>query len=232
MTSKMPSVVYLLTGLFLATECGSAAADERGIQIVSLAKAASGGTAWDRLEIMHDFGHVIFENGQVSRYEHWGDLRTLSTRSSGADAGYMIFDGRVAYKCPTVDCDHPTKLDSVEMRGAAYLNTFGFFFPSRFPASFEYKGTRRESGVIYDIVEATPTGLPEADIWIDHHTHLVFRSVYSNGRFRVDLTDYRKVNGVMVPFTAHSAGVTVKSEVVKFESIGLVSFSLPPPHRP
>ena len=60
------------------------------------------------------------------------------------------------------------------MKGAAYLTTFGFFFPGRFPASFEYKGTRTEGAVTYDIVEATPAGLPEADIWIDHHTHLIF----------------------------------------------------------
>ena len=224
--------MYLMTGLFMANEWGCAVADERGVQIVSLAKAASGGTAWDHLEVMHDFGTVVLEDGKVSRYEHWGDLHTLSTRSSGADAGYMIFDGHFAYRCPTVDCDSPTKLDSVEMKGAAYLTTFGFFFPGRFPASFEYKGTRTEGAVTYDIVEATPAGLPEADIWIDHHTHLIFRTVYSNGRFRVDLTDYRKVSGVMVRFTAHSGGVTVKSEVVKFEPTGAVGFSLPLSHRP
>src|SRR5215813_6818679 len=96
--------------------------------------------------IMHDVGKIILETGEVLRYEHWGDLRTLSTRA-GSGTGDMIFDGRAAYKCQTVTCDSRTKLDSAEMRGAAYLNCFGFFFPTRFPASFQYKGIRVEGGV-------------------------------------------------------------------------------------
>jgi hypothetical protein len=90
-----------------------------------------------------------------------------------------------------------------------------------------------DGGVLYDIVEVSPTGLAAADIWINHHSHLIFRTVYANGRFRTDLTDYRKVSGgVMVPFTEVSDGVTIKSETVKFEAAGAVSFSLPNGHQP
>jgi hypothetical protein len=157
---------------------------------------------------------------------------TARETGAGSGDGDMIFDGRVAYKCYTVTCDSATRLDSVELRSAAYLNSFGFFFPTRFPASFHYKGTRVDGGVLYDIVEVFPTGLPAADIWIDHHSHVISRTVYADGRFRADLTDYRKVSGVMVPFTEVSEGVTVKSEAVKFEAAGAVSFSLPTGHQP
>jgi hypothetical protein len=65
---------------------------------------------------MHDAGKVTLENGEVLRYEHWGDLRTLNTRAdsgtgTGTGTGDMILDGRAAYKCQTVACDSPTKLD-------------------------------------------------------------------------------------------------------------------------
>src|SRR5215469_939214 len=101
MTSKMLSTAYLLIGLLVATECRSADSDEQGRQIVSMAKAASGGTAWDRLEIMHDEGELIPENGDVLLYERWIDLRTLSLRAGTGPKGDTIFDGRVAYDCHT-----------------------------------------------------------------------------------------------------------------------------------
>ena len=74
--------------------------------------------------------------------------------------------------------------------------------------------------------------MPATDVWINHHSHLIFRTVYTDGRFRTDLTDYRKVSGVMVPFTEVSEGVTIKSETVTFEAAGAVSFSLPRGHQP
>jgi hypothetical protein len=89
-----------------------------------------------------------------------------------------------------------------------------------------------DGGVIYDIVEVSPIGRAAADIWINHHSHLVSRTVYADGRFRTDLTDYRKVSGVMVPFTEVSDGVTMKSETVEFEATGEVSFSLPTGYQP
>jgi hypothetical protein len=126
MTSKMLFAGYSLIVLLLVTESKCPASDERSLQIISMAKAASGGTAWDSLQIMHDAGKVTLENGEVLRYEHWGDLRTLNTRA-GSGTGDMILDGRAAYKCQTVTCDSPTKLAFAEIRSAAYLTCFGFF---------------------------------------------------------------------------------------------------------
>jgi hypothetical protein len=230
MISKFPFAGHLLMSLLLAAECNSAAADERGLHLIAMAKAASGGAAWDRLEIMHDAGKAIRENGVTFRYEHWSDLRTLSGRAHSR-AGDMIFDGRVAYECQTVTCDSMTKLDSGEIGAAAYVNAFGFFFPSRFPASFRYKETRVDGGTLYDIVEVSPTNLEALDLWVNHHSHLISRAAFAHGQ-SVRFSDYRKVSGVMVSFTQVSEGVTLKSETVKFEAVGAVSFSLPPGHAP
>lgn len=220
---------YLLMGLLLTAVCEGSASDEQGLRIVSMAKAASGGAAWDRLEIMHDAGQMILASGEMSRYEHWGDLRNLRTRA-GTGGGDMIFDGRVAYKCQTVACDSPTPLNSDFVRGGAYMTCFGFFFPGRFPASFHYEGKSTEGGLVYDIVKVTPTGIASVVLWIDRRSHLVFRLVYGDGR--TDLTDYRRVRGVLVPFTETSGEMTVKSESVTFEGDGAVGFSLPAGIRP
>ena len=85
---------------------------------------------------------------------------------------------------------------------------------------------------MYDIIEVSPTNLEALDVWINHHPHFISRAAFAHGRFPVTLSDYRKVSGVMVPFTQVSEGVTVKSETVKFEAAGTVGFSLPPGHAP
>ena len=104
-------------------------------------------------------------------------------------------------------------------------------FPSRFPTSFHFEGRRTEHGKVYDIVKVSPTGMGAVVLWIDHQSHLLFRFVDGDDQ-ATDLTDYRRVDGVMVPFTESSEGVTVKSESVKFEAAGAVSFTLPKDLRP
>jgi hypothetical protein len=216
--------------LLLAVSTSPAADNGAGLQLISQAKMASGGSAWDRLEVMHDTGKIVLVSGQVAKYEHWSDLRSLSTRANSPE-GFMIYNGQVAYQCQNAACNPPTQLDPLATKSAAYLNSFGYFFPDRFPATFQYKGGRVEGRDIYDIVEVSPTGLAAADIWINDRTHMVFRIISADGQIQVDLTDYKKVNGVMVPFTQIGEGVTVKSKKVKFERAGAVSFSLPAAHR-
>jgi hypothetical protein len=88
--------------------------------------------------------------------------------------------------------------------------------------------TRTEGGVAYDIVRVWPSRAVPTDIWINHDTHLIFRFDHASGRSLVNMTDYRKVSGVMVPFTSFGDGFTVRTETASFEAAGAVSFSLPP----
>jgi hypothetical protein len=52
-----------------------------------------------------------------------------------------------------------------------------------------------DDGVLYDVVEISPTGLAAGDVWINRKSHLIFRSTFADGRFQTDLSDYRKVGG-------------------------------------
>jgi hypothetical protein len=66
------------------------------------------------------------------------------------------------------------------------------------------------------------------EIWISRDSHLVLRLLNADGR--TDLSDYRKVNGIMIPFVEVIDGVTIKTETVKFEPADAANFSLPIVH--
>lgn len=210
--------------LALVSGCETTKSGDPGAEIVAMAKAATGAQAWDRIEILHDAGQIVSVSGETTSYEHWTDVRTLSTRA-GSESGYMIYDGRVAYQCSNAQCIPRTELDPRFVREGAYLAAFGFFFPDRFPARFRYKGERMEGDALYDTVEVSPAGLASIDLWVDHRTHRIFRFVYDGGQARTDLFDYRKVGALMIPFSSVTNGVTVRSALVRLERAGVVSFS-------
>ena len=199
--------------------------------IIDRAKAATGGKAWDEITIWHEVGEATSATGQKSRYEHWQDFHSLATRNiGGGEMDHMIFDGHEAYGCPNPACQPPRPLDATSLKGGAYQVAYGFFFPDRFPASFQYQGSRVDHGVHYDVVKVSPTNLDPFEIWIDPTTHLIYRFADASGRFQTDFSDYRRVGGVTVPFTEVSSGAKVHTESITFEPAGTVSFSLSPEH--
>src|SRR5581483_4124444 len=103
-----------------------------------------------------------------------------------------------AFQCEDPKCIHRTKLDASLVKEGAYLTSFGFFFPDRFPASFHYDGTRSEGGIQYDVIKVSPAGLQPVDLWLNRQTHRIARFVTAGG-LQTDLSDYRSVDGVTVP---------------------------------
>jgi hypothetical protein len=232
--SARPYALLLLVSAIGLTACSSS--DEsaaKGAQIMAQAKAAMGGDGWDGIRIWHERGQAIGPSGETREYEHWGDLHTLGVRNSGPSSpGYLVFDGHAAYACADAGCTSRTLLDPREMRFGGYLGGFGFFFPERFPASFVYSGARAEGGMRYDVVEVTPEGLHPLEVWIDQKTHYVSRFVFADGNMRTDLSDYREVGGILVPFMTQESGSTMRTNAIRFdppEAAG-IAFT-PPPER-
>jgi len=223
---KLMSLVLVLT----AASCSSSAEpDHKGADIIAAAKTATGGSAWDAIYIWHEAGHVISSSGESSQYEHWADLpslKTLNASVQGSELHYMIFDGQAAYESTNRNFEPRSALDLKIIRGGAYLACFGFFFPNRFPASFRFDETRTDHGVGYDVVTVSPTGLDSIDVWVDQKTHRIFRLVHSGGQFHTDLSDYRTVGAVTVPFLSIDEEATIQSDSVAFEPAGSTSFSL------
>jgi len=223
----MHKLVPLLM-LWIAAACSaSPESDQKGAEIIAAAKTASGGSAWDTIHVWHETGHTLLPSGETSRYEHWADVPSLKTRNAsiqGSSSQYGIFDGETAWVSTNSNFEPRSGLDAKAMRRGAYIACFGFFFPNRFPAEFRFDGIRTDHGVAYDVVTVSPTGLDHIDVWIDPKSHRVFRVAYAEGQ--ADLSDYRTVGAVTVPFRLTTSGITVQTDSIAFERVGSVSFSL------
>src|SRR5262245_12287321 len=114
-------------------------------------------------------------------------------------------------------CVSRTVLDPAMMRFGGYLGGYGFFFPERFPASVAYAGTRAECSLRYDIVTLTPDGLHPLEVWIHQEQHYVRRFVFADGSMRTDLSDYREVGGILVPFVTQESGTTMRTSAIRFD---------------
>jgi len=227
MKNALPAVLAITA--ILCTSCNTSVSDERGLRIIALAKLATGGKAWDEIEIWHERGQAISVSGETSHYEHWGDLRSLRTLNVNASRShYMVFDGREAYTCENPGCELRREIAPNVIKSGAYQVAFGFFFTDRFPASIRYQRSQIEHGVLFDVVNVAPAGLDSFDVWVDQNTHLIYRLVSSGGH-QTDLFDYRKVGGVVVPFADKSQGTTIRTDMVSFEPSGSITFAAPSP---
>ncbi len=225
----MRKLTPLLLVLVAAACSSSAESDHKGAEIIAATKEAVGGSAWDAIHIWHETGHALLPSGEASRYEHWADLPSLKTRNAsvqGTSSRYSIFDGKAAWQSTNSTFEPRSALDVKMMRGGAYIACFGFLFPNRFPASFRFDGTRTDHSVPYDVVTVSPTGLDSIDVWVDQTSHRIFRVVYAGGQLHTDLSDYRTVGGVTVPFLSVDNGVTIQTDSIAFEPDGSTSFSL------
>ncbi len=208
--------------LVFAALLSSAAAEPDGAAIVEQAKTVTGGAAWDRIIVWHEKGAF----GDL-KYEHWEDLRNLRCRNVRNGAGGMVFDGRASWTFRGNGTDF-TRLDaSAAPALGAYMTGFGFFFPERFPARMVFETQRVEDGVAYDVVTITPRDLPSFDLWLDARTHRVARLVANGGQDVTTLSDYRIVDGVLVPFASGVAGGTVHTARITFEPEQPALFAAP-----
>jgi hypothetical protein len=147
-----------LTILVAVSSSGAIDSTDKGTAIIAAAKAATGGKAWDQIGIWHEAGRAVWPSGKSSRYEHWVDLHSLDVRNvrdDGDEMHYMIFDGDAAYESANPRFEGKTPIDSRVVKSGLYMSSFGFFFPSRFPASFHLEGTKSERGVSYDVVKVS-----------------------------------------------------------------------------
>jgi hypothetical protein len=167
-------------------------------------RAACGGAAWDRVRGWHETGRVELPGGAVLPYEAWHSMRAPPTavyanRVDGRIVRLSGYDGRVRWQAGpdgrvTFETD-PAALRRI--RRDAYLSSFGWLLPARFPATFVLLGVRRHEGRRYDVLEVTPEGGDPAELWIDRETRRVARLV--TGAEHAELSGYRFFSGVCTP---------------------------------
>ena len=213
-------------------------AKDAGLRFMMLMKDASGGPALDAPSGFHETGTVT-RDGDTRTYETWGDFHALRTVSimTRADGLSMTngFDGTQAWQVGpdgTVQTDtSPETLAAARL--GAYLTVGGYYWPERFPATFEYDGRKVADGLAYDVVTVTPDGAGPFDIWLDPDNHRLQRLTAMDGDqpFEGVVNTYDVVGGVSfaADTTQTIGGQTMAHKVTLYEFTDVPAEKFTPP---
>jgi hypothetical protein len=208
-------------------------AGDEAARLLAQLKAASGGAALDVPAGFHEIGSVDLD-GVRGSYEVWADLHALRSvvqHTVGGRTRTSGFDGQKAW---IVGPDGAVQIDTspqglASARLSTYLTIFGFFYPDRFPARFEYRGRREAEGASHDVVTVTPAGSVPADLWLDARTHRLQRVSGSDGTttFEGVVKRYEVVDGIWIPFALSQT----EGERHIAQDLTSVTFGRIPPER-
>jgi hypothetical protein len=187
-----------------ATSLAAAPLDvARGEKILADARAACGGTAWDRIAGWHERGRIGIPGHPEGAYEEWSAITTLAmalkTEPGNAPVGYSGTDGISSWrvlpggKVEVGSASGPARLHLRD----AYLSNFAYFQPERYPARVVAGDPRTIGAAVYDVVTVRPAGAEDFDLWVDRASHRIARIVV--GAQVAELRNYRTVSGVCAP---------------------------------
>jgi Aspartyl protease/PDZ domain len=197
--------------LVLAALCAvvppAARAAEPADALLARARAALGGGALDKLQGLHVSGGLLVI-GIKGTQEQWIDV-TAGTYAESADAGPASgadgYDGSDAWVRDASGIVHVDASVSARMQAMdqAYLSTYRLFRADRAGATVASAPDRTEGGVAYEVLHVTPAGGVPFEVWFDQKTALPSKMVAAVGGQTVTVTfsDYRRVAGIMFPFT-------------------------------
>lgn len=187
-------------------------------QVLAQMRAACGGTAWNRVKGWHETGVAEVSGGPTIQNEVWHDMRSLKTRIVGRVEGKVVrdagFDGQKYWQ---VSEDGKVQIGSDtgvarRHRRDAYLSSFGWFFPERFPAEIQLAPTQTIDGTTFTILRVSPKDAESFDLWVDPQTHVVRRIVA--GKEYAELSDYRTFDGVCSATTGRQGDGDPAHEIV------------------
>ena len=112
-------------------------------------------------------------------------------------------------------------------RTEAFFRTMGWMWPGRFDARGGYVGQRRADGRAFDAVEVQPYAGELRELWFDRKDRRLARIVDRKAPAAfVQLSDYRKVGPVWVPFRSQGPADR-QIETLVFTPADRNLFSLP-----
>jgi hypothetical protein len=169
-------------------------------------KAASGGARWDSVTSLRTNGSLK-AGGLEGEFESTQDLatgRSTDHYTLGPIKGANGYDGHIGWtRTPGGEV---AALDAPEAkrraRSQAWLDTHGYWYPTRIGASYAKPERRELDGKHYLVIEATPEGGDPISLWFEADTNLLARAVQRQGQdtATTQFDDYREVNGLRLPF--------------------------------
>lgn len=179
---------------------GTAGAVWPEMRLISEMKTACGGAAWDRIQSWHEKSEADIKGMPPIQNEVWHDMRSLKSSMTSFVNGRAIrktgYNGTLAWR---VGPDGQVKVVSDKallrkQRRDAYLSSFGWFFPKRFPAKFKLLADGSRDGVPYKVLRIDPKDADSLELWVDPSSHLVRRIVA--GDEYAELSEYKTFDGV------------------------------------
>lgn len=209
-------------------------------RVLDRARAASGGAAWSKVAGLHEVGS---ETGL--RYERWVDPLRYGVRTEvQTPAGKVVrgYNGYGAWSLLPVAADRSAEAAPVlaDALSNAFFAAYGYFFPSRFDVRSAYVGVRNSDGRAFDVLRLHPNGGRAREVWFDRRTGLAGRMVETSGEkpLTVEMSDYRRVGALMVPFRYTTYGGDLprpqvrQAEAIDVRRLDREMFSLPRPKGP
>jgi hypothetical protein len=217
---------------FLWPLCLTVASGADATSILSALKAASGGEHWDQIKTIHV--RAAFEQGDLrGTSDTWLDIphafsysdQTVVSPTLGTLHSINGWNGNVSWSADQTGDVWITESEEARRNAftAAYIDTFGYLFPPRFPVQFTIGPDTA--------IEVRPSSGVPFDLEIDPASHLIQRIVQTQGVEKpvLALSDYRPAAGVLLPFrqveTRPGSAFTVTTTVTSVE-IDVA----PPPH--
>lgn len=206
----------------VALSAALAAAQPAPKELLERAKQATGGPAWDRVKALR-YETRLEQGGKAVRRESWVSLEparyVLVEHKPGGDAR-SGFDGVFAWREARGMIG--LEPDQREARTAAYMKSYSYLFPERWPAELSYLGTRTFQGRAVEALRIVPEGGSPVELELDRESGEPLREVYprANGAASVAYGDRRETAGLRLPSRADaeapgSAPVAAITEAVE-----------------
>ncbi len=188
-------------------------------QVLARSKQAAGGSGWDKVYNIHLKGKAKVSGFDADR-EEWVDV--LKVRYA-QHFQLALFSGGLGFDGTTAWGQQPNKPATTATSGDFYAaqvsqasrKSLAYWYPQRWATKLVYLGEKTEQGKTYHVVTATPQDGRAYELWFDQETYLLSRVGLGGGVF-AELSDYRTVDGLKVPFFVKADQQESKLNSVEF----------------
>ncbi|MEI9930550.1 MAG: aspartyl protease family protein [Rhizomicrobium sp.] len=187
-----------------ATFAAPAYAASTAADILAANKAAAGGAAWNSkatLKAEYDYSGMGM-TGKVWSVSDLRDGKFVDSAAVGPATQADGFDGTNGWAKDTSGTVTPQNGASrFLLVNEGYRDANMWWRPDFGDATVTTDPQKSEGGATYDVVTITPKDGGDFDAWFDSKTHLLFRIAEKQEAVVVNTTytDYRNVDGVMLP---------------------------------
>jgi hypothetical protein len=198
----LAAVVFAFLGV--AAEASAQGYSPAAKQVIERARQASGGAGWNEVRGYAEKGKL----GGV-QYRAWYDPVRYGARVETDEAGGKLVHGfngvadwQIQPSGKIIGADD--RVTMAQARTAAFIAVHGWFYPSRFGADGAHIGVRSSHGKSFDVLRVQPVGGEARELWFDRRSGLLTRIVDPSGAkpVTIELSDYRRVGAVSLPFKA------------------------------